>query len=58
MKTSIYVPLSDLAASWYFDRASEVLENWTLREVVTVNDAIDIHQCKKLAATYGFTRNY
>lgn len=48
-----YFPASDLAAAYYLDRAGEVLGKWTVRHVETVNDAIEVHQCKKIAEAYG-----
>jgi len=48
-----YFPAPDLAASYYFERAGEVLEKWTMQNIITVNDAIEIHQCKLIAEAYG-----
>lgn len=48
-----YFPAPDRAASYYFERAGEVLEKWTMQNIVTVNDAIEVHQCKLIAEAYG-----
>lgn len=48
-----YFPASDLAAPYYFERAGEVLGKWTMQDIVTVNDAIEVHQCRMIAEAYG-----
>lgn len=52
-KRAKFLPATDLAASYYFERASEVLGKWAIQDIVTVNDAIEVHQCKMIAETYG-----
>lgn len=52
-KRAEFFPESDFAASYYFERAGEVLGKWTVQDIATVNDAIEIHQCKMIAETYG-----
>lgn len=52
-KRAVYFPAPDLAASHCFVRASEVLGKWTAQNIVTVNDAIEVHQCKMIAEAYG-----
>lgn len=40
-------------ASQYFDRAATVLNNWSEQDVATINDAIEVYQCKLIAEDYG-----
>lgn len=44
-----YFPAPDFGASYYFIRVREVLEKWTARDIVDVNDAIDAYECKMIA---------
>lgn len=53
LKRAEYFPCSDLAASWYFDRAAAVINDWSEQDVATVNDAIEVYQCKLIAENYG-----
>lgn len=53
LKRAEYFPRSDLAASWYFDRAAAVINDWSEQDVATVNDAIEVYQCKLIAENYG-----
>ena len=42
-----------MSTSRYFDRATMVLNNWSKQDVVTINDAIEVYQCKLIAENYG-----
>lgn len=48
-----YWPRPNMSTSRYFDRATMVLNNWSKQDVVTINDAIEVYQCKLIAENYG-----
>ena len=45
-KRAIYFPQGDLASSYYFDRVTEVLRDSSVEDILNINDAIEIYQCK------------
>ncbi len=42
-----------MLASWHLDRAATVLNDWSEHNVATINDAIEVYQCKLIAKHYG-----
>ena len=45
-KRAIYFPREDLMASYYFNRAVEILRDSSVEDISNINDAIEIYQCK------------
>ena len=49
----VYRPQVDQIIPESLRRTVEVLKGWTKRDVKSVNDAIEVYQCKLIAEMYG-----